>query len=149
MKLKLYLDTSVISAIFDDRHPDRRRETEVFWDLREAYEFTTSSLAQDEVLSTPDAERRHQMTDLMQDLTLVSITDDAQILADLYLERGIFTPALRNDALHVAAAVVSRQDILVSWNFKHLVNRRRRALVNQVNVVHGYPTIEIISPPEI
>ena len=149
MKLKLYLDTSVISAIFDDRHPDRRRETEVFWDLREAYEFTTSSLAQDEVLSTPDAERRHQMTDLMQDLTLVSITDDAQILADLYLERGIFTPALWNDALHVAAAVVSRQDILVSWNFKHLVNRRRRALVNQVNVVHGYPTIEIISPPEI
>ena len=65
------------------------------------------------------------------------------------MDRGIFGPALRNDALHVAAAVVSRQDIPVSWNFKHLVNRRRRALVNEVNVVHGYPSIEIISPPEI
>jgi len=49
----------------------------------------------------------------------------------------------------VAIAVAARQDILVSWNFRHLVNRRRRALVNEVNVLAGYPSIEILAPPEV
>ena len=54
-----------------------------------------------------------------------------------------------NDAIHVAAAVMTRQDVLLSWNFKHLVNRRRRGMVNQVNISKGLPTIEIVAPPEI
>ncbi len=53
------------------------------------------------------------------------------------------------DALHVAVAVVTRQDIFVSWNFRHLVNRRRRALVNEVNVLMSHPPIEILAPPEV
>jgi hypothetical protein len=39
--------------------------------------------------------------------------------------------------------------LIVSWNFRHLVNRRRRALVNEVNILAGYPIIEIIAPPEL
>ncbi len=62
---------------------------------------------------------------------------------------GVFTAFMMNDAVHVAAAVLTRQDILLSWNFKHLVNRVRRAEINQVNVSQGLPTIEIIAPPEI
>jgi hypothetical protein len=54
-----------------------------------------------------------------------------------------------SDAVHVAAAVLTRQDILLSWNFRHLVNRVRRAKVNEVNISLGLPTIEVIAPPEI
>jgi hypothetical protein len=64
-------------------------------------------------------------------------------------ERGVFSPATLDDALHVALAVVSRRDVLVSWNFRHLVNRRRRALINEVNIQLGFPTIEIVAPPEL
>jgi hypothetical protein len=39
--------------------------------------------------------------------------------------------------------------MLVSWNFRHLVNRRRRALINEANVLSGHPTIEILAPPEV
>jgi glycogen operon protein len=46
-----------------------------------------------------------------------------------------------NHAVHVAAAVLTRQDVLVSWNFRHLVNRRRRAQVNEVNISLGLPMI--------
>lgn len=70
-------------------------------------------------------------------------------MARNYLAAGVFSPAMFNDAVHVAAAVLTRQDILLSWNFKHLVNRRRRAQVNDVNVSRGLPTIEIIAPPEM
>ncbi len=54
-----------------------------------------------------------------------------------------------NDAVHVAAAVFTRHDILLSWNFKHMVNRIRRAKVNEVNISLGLPIIEILAPPEI
>jgi len=70
-------------------------------------------------------------------------------LAQEYVRRGVFSPATAVDALHVAVAVAARQDILVSWNFRHLVNRRRRALINEVNVLTGYPAIEILAPPEV
>ncbi|MBI4398701.1 MAG: hypothetical protein HY586_06210 [Candidatus Omnitrophica bacterium] len=70
-------------------------------------------------------------------------------LAQEYVGSGAFTPMMYADALHVASAVLSRQDILVSWNFKHLVNRRRRAMIHEWNVVKGYPVIEIVAPPEV
>ncbi len=70
-------------------------------------------------------------------------------LSEQYVQAGVFTAIMMNDAVHVAAAVLTRQDILLSWNFKHLVNRVRRVKINQVNVAQGLPTIEIIAPPEI
>ena len=77
------------------------------------------------------------------------VTDEMKTLAQKYIDSGVFTPAMFNDALHVAAAVLTRQDVLASWNFKHLVNRRRRAMVNQVNIAKELPAIEIIAPPEV
>ena len=80
---------------------------------------------------------------------VLSVEQDARDLAREYLRRGVFSPATAVDALHVAVAVAARQDILVSWNFRHLVNRRRRAMVNEVNVLTGNPAIEILAPPEV
>jgi hypothetical protein len=53
------------------------------------------------------------------------------------------------DALHLAAAVLGGADILVSWNFKHLVWRSTRLLVNYVNASRGLPSLEILAPPEV
>ena len=69
--------------------------------------------------------------------------------AQNYVKSGVFAPVMLNDAVHIAAAVLTRQDILLSWNFKHMVNRTRRAKVNEVNISMGLPSIEIIAPPEI
>ena len=69
--------------------------------------------------------------------------------AQNYVKFGVFAPVMLNDAVHIATAVLTRQDILLSWNFKHMVNRTRRAKVNEVNTSKGLPSIEIIAPPEI
>ena len=37
------------------------------------------------------------------------------------------------DALHIAFATVAGVDILVSWNFKYIVNFRRIRAYNEVN----------------
>lgn len=39
--------------------------------------------------------------------------------------------------------------ILVSWNFKHIVNVIRIRGYNAVNLKLGYPTIDIRSPKEL
>ena len=149
MKLRIYLDTPIFSAYYDERAPDRRSQTEEFWARVTAFESSTSDLAREELAKTPDANRRRQLLSLLDGLALHRVTGDMRRLAKQYVEAGVFTSIMVNDAVHVAAAVVTRQDILLSWNFKHLVNRVRRAKVNQVNTSLGLPTIEIIAQPEI
>ena len=58
MKLRVYLDTSVISAYFDDRAPDRMAETRAFWSKLPQFEVSTSALVREEIERTPDARRR-------------------------------------------------------------------------------------------
>jgi hypothetical protein len=89
------------------------------------------------------------LQDLLVGFVIHPVTEEMRELAGSYVEAGVFTSVMFNDALHVAAAVLTRQDILLSWNFKHLVNRRRRAQVNDTNISLGLPTIEIVAPPEL
>jgi len=149
LKLLVYLDTSVFSAYFDERAPERQAETVEFWKRRHQYELSTSELARQELSRTPDSGRKEQLLKLLEGITLYGIDAEMRDLAQHYIDSGVFLPTMADDALHVATAVINRQDILLSWNFKHLVNRRRRAMVNQLNTARGLPTIEIVAPPEI
>lgn len=149
MKLRIYLDTSIFSAYYDDRAPDRRSQTEEFWARIAAFEASTSELTREELQKTPDRDRRTRLLKLLDMLALHPVTEEIERLAQNYVKAGVFTPVMLNDAVHIAAAVVTRQDILLSWNFKHMVNRTRRAKVNEVNISLGLPSIEIIAPPEI
>lgn len=149
MKLRVYLDTSVFSAYYDDRAPDRQVQTEEFWVRLAEFEAATSELAREELEQTPDPGRRTQLLKLLGGMTLHPITTEIRELARHYVDAGVFAPIMLNDALHVATAVLIRHDVLLSWNFRHLVNRRRRAEVNEVNISVGLPMVEILAPPEL
>lgn len=149
MKLRLYLDTSVLSAYCDERAPERMAYTQEFWSTLGRYEVTVSALVREEIERTLDPDRRSMMVGLLSQMKEIQIAGDASALADRYVERGLFSPAMYSDALHLASAVVERCDILVSWNFKHLVNRRTRARVHEVNTELGLPMIEILAPSEL
>ena len=66
-----------------------------------------------------------------------------------YLTHGIVGPGSRSDALHEALATIGRVDVMVSWNFKHIVNLGRIRLFNAVNLEQGYGIIEIRTPKEV
>lgn len=149
MKLRVYLDTSVVSACVDDRSPERKQATVEFWGRLGDYEVTISELTVTEIQASGDPPVREQMARLIRPFSVLLVEDESRRLAQEYIRRGVFSPGTMQDATHVAVAVVSRQDMLVSWNFRHLVNRRRRALINEVNILMGYPTIEILAPPEV
>jgi predicted nucleic acid-binding protein len=149
VKLRLYLDTSVLCVNFDERSPERRALTEAFFERRVEFELSTSELTRQEIESTLDPNLRNRMLGLLEELQIHAVSDEMKSLAARYRKEGIFSPAMEADSVHVAAAVLSRQQILISWNFKHLVNRRRRSLVNFLNESLGLPSIEILSPPEV
>ena len=76
--------------------------------------------------------------------------DEVEDLADRYLSEGVIPMTKREDALHVAYATVHQMDILLSWNFKHLANVRREALIVAVNQAVGYRyPLRLLSPLEV
>ncbi len=81
-------------------------------------------------------------------LTL-EITDHATSLADLYIAENVVGKANRADCLHIALATLNNADVLVSWNFKHIVNINRIRGYNAVNYRQGYKLLEIRTPREI
>ena len=149
MKLKVYLDTSVFSAFYDQRLPDRLSATREFWLHLVDLEAGTSEISRKEIEETTDPGLRANLLELLASVTVIPVSSDMEGAAMRYVEQGAFTTSMYNDALHVAAAVLTRHDVLVSWNYKHLVNRRRRSLINQINVNAGWPTIEIAAPAEM
>jgi hypothetical protein len=78
-----------------------------------------------------------------------TVNDDMLKLAEKYMEQKIVSENYYGDALHIAVATVIGVDVLVSWNFKHIVNLDRIKSFNSVNLKEGYNILEIRTPREV
>lgn len=79
----------------------------------------------------------------------MELSIEEKILAKAYLTEGITSEKNLADAQHIAIATVCRANVLVSWNFKHIVNLDKIHGYNSVNLKFGYPMIEIRTPIEV
>lgn len=77
------------------------------------------------------------------------ITDEVLTLRDAYIRAGVVGPGRRNDATHVAAATVARADVIVSWNFRHIVRLDKIRSYNRADLLNGYGVLAILSPKEV
>ena len=148
MKPRLYLDTSTIGGYHDTEWMADTRE---LWRQREAglWRFVASGLVAQEITGAP-AEVRQLFEDTFdRTRDLLAITDEIEDLARAYLQAGVVSVKYEDDARHVAICTVHRVNHLVSWNFRHLVNVRRAAGFNAVNLLHGYPLVSIVNPKEL
>jgi hypothetical protein len=75
-----------------------------------------------------------------------TINPEALSIADEMITRGILREKSRDDCIHIALAVVSECDIIVSWNFNHIVNIKTINGIRIINAINGYRTIDIYSP---
>jgi predicted nucleic acid-binding protein len=147
---KIYLDTSVISAYWDERKPERQRVTQIWWkEMQKNYEVYISEIVEAEIFSTPDEKLRKKLFDLIKNIKSLRINPDVRKLANEYVRYGIFDVVSFRDALHIATATINNIDIVVSWNFAHIVNYETKCRVNAVNLLNGYQPIEIYSPFEL
>ncbi|MBU0600067.1 type II toxin-antitoxin system VapC family toxin [bacterium] len=148
-KETLYLDTSVPSAYYDERNKERQRLTWKFWEKLAKYEVYISEMTEIELKNTKEKERKEQLLSLIAEMEILPITEEVIELVQIYLRNKVIPKAKEEDAYHIAVATLNEIDIIVSWNFDHLVNIKTRRRVNGVNILQGYKPIEIISPLEL
>lgn len=150
-KLRLYVDTSVISMIEPSQDSTLRTITNEFFRLVAAqsdqYETFISPVTESELAEAPDEKETFFASFLaMFPHTVLPENIEVQSLASLYIAENILTDKHVDDLRHVAYAVLARCDHIVSWNMRHLVNPRTMSRVNDTNVLNRYPTISIVTP---
>ena len=146
--LRIYVDTSVFGGVLDEEFcaPSRGLiERAVQGEVR----FLLSDLAVEELTNAPQGVKDAVSSIPRQNMERVPVGAEAKSLAAAYMTSRVVPAASEGDALHVAAATVAGANLIVSWNFKHIVNYRRIQLFNSVNLAMGYPLIDIRSPLEL
>lgn len=149
-KETLYLDTSVVSAYYDERAKERQEATIKFWrEVLPDYQIHISEITVEELEDTKDESLRKKLTKLIKGFKILKTNEKIRDLARAYIRKEVFSEKYIDDALHVAIASFYEISYVVSWNFEHLVKVKTRKLVNLVNILEGFREIEIISPQEL
>lgn len=143
----IYLDASIPSACYEKSQPERRKITIKWWDEKiSQYKVVVSRLTIEEIEALETKEKREAILSLIQGFSVLENSLAAERLAKRYIEEKIIPHNAFNDALHLALAVVNKKDILLSWDFAHLVKPGVERKVNIYNFISGYSRIRIISP---
>ena len=148
MKQRIYKDTSVVGAYFDEEFeiPTRR-----FFNRLENNEivFVVSDLLDIELINAPQRVRELLHNYSSEKFERIELTEEAIKLADSYIEEKVVGKTSIEDCRHIAMATINKVDVLASWNFKHIVNLDRIKGYNSVNLKLGYQMIEIRSPKDL
>jgi len=148
-KTKIYLDTSVISHLDAPETPEKMEDTWRLWEKIRAgaYEVVLSEVVFDE-LGGCSASKLGCLLGFLKQINYdrVDAGGDAEALANKFVELGILREKSLDDCLHIAAALLSGCDIIVSWNFKHIVNAKTIRGAKMIALLDGYRDIMIYSP---
>jgi hypothetical protein len=147
--LRIYLDTSVLGGCFDVEF--------AVWSLGLMEDFRAgrfipllSDLLAAEIGRAPERVRElHQELLGIAQEKRIEVTAESLALLAAYEAHSVLGPKYRADMLHIALATVSDADVLVSWNFKHIVRFDKIRMFNAVNLEQGYKALSIHSPREV
>ena len=152
-KFHICIETSVWSFAFAEDVPDYKADTLTFFELckKRAFEPYISRAVLSEIQHA-DAPLRKRLEELVRDVkpVLLSTLPEAESISEAFLRENVVPVGKPEDARHVAIALVYGLDVLVSWNFRHIVNIRREERFNAVALLEGYHHyLRIVSPKEL
>jgi len=145
--VRAYADTSVFGGVFDKEF---EKPSKKFFEVVKAgdIKLLTSELVRQEIQAGP-----HKVQALFEEMLsfaeVVGISEAVLELQKAYVSREIVSKKYATDAMHVALATVAGAKVIVSWNFKHIVNFQKIPMYNAVNASQGYHPIGIYSPLEV
>jgi len=149
-KLKLYLDTSVISHLDAPHKPNEMVETLALWEylkIRVDVEIVISELTLRELNRCSQPKLQFVLEKLSEfDYLLLEISEDDRNLANHYLENAVLTEKSIDDLTHIAIATLNDCRYILSWNFKHFVNPKTINAVYAINRMKNLPEVNIVSP---
>lgn len=145
---RVYIDTSVVGGQFDKEFS---ADTIPFFETVTNGQIIiiVSDLLEAELLRAPQHVRDFLATLPVQNIESIRLTQDAANLADQYIVANVVGQTSRADCQHIAMATLAKADVLVSWNFKHIVNLDKIRGYNGINYQLGHHMLEIRTPKEI
>jgi predicted nucleic acid-binding protein len=148
-KIKIYLDTSVISCLQVPETPERMADTLCLWeDLKaDIYDIYISNITIDEINDCPEPKRSFMLDELKKiSLTVIEAETKVDDLALEFIRIGILKESSIDDCKHIATALLAKCDVIVSWNFKHIVNDKTIEGVKIISKTKGFDGIKIYCP---
>jgi predicted nucleic acid-binding protein len=148
-KQKIYLDTSVISYLDQPEREEKWEESHTLWDIikSDTYNVYISDVTIEEIQKCEETKRSVLFKYLAEiNYTKLVITEETENLAEKIISNKILKRKSYDDCLHIASAVISECDMIISWNFKHLVNVETIDGIRAINIIEKYKTINIYSP---
>jgi hypothetical protein len=146
--LRIYVDTSVLGGCFDEEFAVWSNR--LMRDFRQGrYIAIVSDLLSVEVARAPNKVRQIYADLLTEGAEELAVSTEALDLLAAYENHSVLGPRYRADMLHIALATVANADVLVSWNFRHIVRFDKIRLFNAVNLEQGYKHLAIHSPREV
>lgn len=148
MRVRVYIDSSVIGGCYDEEFAE--------WSNNLLDEFISG--AKIAVLSDLTLRELEDAPPNVQDVLnkipvefkeYVILYEEAKDLAVCYVDEKALGKKSMVDAQHIAIATIEKVDVLVSWNFKHIVNLNKIHLYNGINLKMGYQLLEIRTPREV
>ena len=148
MKQRFYFDTSVFGGVFDSEFEE---DSLVLFERVKLGQIICvySNLTESEISKAPERVKQFFIEIKDEHKEKVFLTPEALKLAQKYVEEEVVGATSLDDCLHIATATLNKVDLLVSWNFKHIVNVYRIRGYNSVNLRLGYTSLNIHSPKEI
>jgi len=145
---KIYIDNSVLGDYFDQEFLS---PTRMFFARIQQKECLVhiSEISELELLDAPQYVKNLKDDIPHECFLALALVEEAEELAETYINENILGQASANDSYHIAIATVNRIDVLISWNFKHIVNLDKIRLFNSVNLKMGFPEIDIRTPREM
>lgn len=144
----MYADTSVFGGCLDDEFSE---DSSKFFEELQSGKFilVISETTLFELKEAP-AEIREVLAKLpAESVEIIEAPEEIAALRDAYIEEGVLSEVSIRDAAHVASASVADVDMIVSWNFKHIVHFEKIRGFHSVNLIKGYRMVEIYSPREV
>ena len=151
-KQKIYLETTLFNHYFDDDRGLAHTSTiALFKEIAAGKYAAFTSGTVIEELAKAATEKYDKMFSLIDEysITVLSASEEAERLADIYVSAGVIPLKYRTDGVHIAVAAVNDLDMIISMNFQHIVKRKTKLLTGNINTINGYRAVEIFNPMEV
>ncbi len=154
MKLKVYLETTIVSYLTAWRSPQlvmaaNQEATRDWWDGRKNDFDLFISQAVIEEASVGDREAARRRLEVLGGIPELDVSDEARELAKQLVAKVPLSPNAEVDALHIALATTHGMDYLLTWNCRHIANAALRHRVEAVCRSAGYQPPIMCTPLEL
>ena len=150
-KPKIYIESTIYNHYFDTDREAHAATVRLFKEIKAGkYEAYTSLYVTDE-LERAEEPKRSEMLGLNTEynIKVLSVEDDAERLAEIYVNEGVIPARFTYDALHIAIATTNELEYVFSLNFKHINKVKTKTMTSIINVREGYRPVTIASPMEV